>query len=331
MAYDFFDNLFSHFNNIRATVIGDVMLDTYLWGRVDRISPEAPVPVVTIEKKESRPGGAANVAANLRALGASVGLFSVTGDDDMAELLCDKLDQLDISAQGILKSKARSTTSKTRILSRNQQMIRFDSEINADLDADDEIDLLNKVLYSLESERPDVVILEDYNKGVLSAHVIQQVIAKCNVLGIPTCVDPKLRNFLAYKQATIFKPNLKEVQEALHLLVHGVDLQSLNEVHELLIRELAHQVTFITLSDKGVFYQDARQGEVVPPHLRNIADVSGAGDTVIATAGLVWAATKNARLMAEIANLAGGLVCEQVGVVAVDKDRLLAECRQLLK
>lgn len=331
MAYEFFDNLFSHFNNIRAVVIGDVMLDTYLWGKVERISPEAPVPVVSLLKKENRPGGAANVAANLRSLGAKVELYTVTGDDETGNQLSILLQQMDIAPDGIIKSKGRTTTSKTRIFGRSQHILRLDSEMTEDLNADDEIDFLNLVLAGLEKNRPDVVILEDYNKGVLSRHVIQQVIAKSNVLSIPTCVDPKQKNFLAYKDATIFKPNLKEVREALHLSLNDIDEESLGEVHAVLSRELGHQVTFITLSEKGVYYQDNRQGAIVPSHERNISDVSGAGDTVIATAALVWSATKNARLMAEIANLAGGLVCEGVGVVAVDKGRLLGECRQLLK
>jgi rfaE bifunctional protein kinase chain/domain len=331
MAYEFFDNLFDHFGNIRAAVIGDAMLDTYLWGTVDRISPEAPVPVVSVQKQENRPGGAANVAANIKALGASVELYTVIGDDAASIVLYDLLQSYGIPFEGVMKSKTRLTTSKSRVIGRTQQMLRLDHEITEDLNADDEIDFLNMVLVGLEQSRPDVIILQDYNKGVLTSHVIQQVIAKAGVLSIPTCVDPKLRNFFAYTGATVFKPNLKEVRESLHLPQLEATEESLGEAHAILSRNLDHQVTFITLSEKGVYYQDARQGAIVPPHLRNISDVSGAGDTVIATAALVWAATKNARLMAEIANLAGGLVCEEVGVVSVDKGRLLAECRQLLK
>ncbi|HUX83757.1 MAG TPA: PfkB family carbohydrate kinase [Chitinophagaceae bacterium] len=331
MPYEFFDNLFSHFGNIRVAVIGDAMVDVYLWGIVERISPEAPVPVVTLQKEENRPGGAANVAANLRALGASVELYTVTGDDSTAGLLCGMLETLGISTKGVLRSKTRTTTTKSRIICRSQQMLRLDQEMTEDLIADDEIDFLNLVLSGLESNRPDVVILQDYNKGVLTSHVIQQLIAKAEVLSIPTCVDPKVRNFLAYTGATVFKPNLKEVREALNLPGLETTEESLGEVHAALSQRLGHQVTFITLSEHGVYYQDSRQGAIVPSHMRNIADVSGAGDTVIATAGLVWAATKNARLMAEIANLAGGLVCEEVGVVTVDKERLLSECRKLLR
>ncbi len=331
MPYEFFDNLFSHFGNIRAAVIGDAMVDAYLWGSVERISPEAPVPVVTLQKQENRPGGAANVASNLRALGASVDLYTVSGDDPAAGLLCNMLDTLGISSKGVLRSKTRITTTKSRIICRSQQMLRLDQEVTGDLIADDEIDFLNMVLSGLETNRPDVVILQDYNKGVLTSHVIQQLIAKSGVLSIPTCVDPKSRNFFAYSGATVFKPNMKEVREALHLPLVEATEESLEEIHETLNQKLGHQVTFITLSEQGVFYKDSRQGAIVPSHMRNISDVSGAGDTVIATAGLVWAATKNARLMAEIANLAGGLVCEEVGVVPVDKQRLLSECRKLLR
>ncbi len=328
---NFPEDLFQRFKELKVVVVGDIMVDTYWWGQVERISPEAPVPVVALQKRENRPGGAANVALNLQSLGAAVQLFSVTGNDEDGKLLTGLLAGKGIGTGGIMKSKDRITTSKSRIISRSQQMLRLDAEITDDLSADDEIDFLNIVLRHLEREKPDALIFEDYNKGVLTEHVIRQVIFRCNALGIVTCVDPKQKNFLAYNHVTIFKPNLKEIKEGLHIAIPVADLEHLRPVHQALQQELEHEVTFITLSDKGVFYQQNENAGIIPSHLRNIADVSGAGDTVIATAALVWTATKDARLMAEIANIAGGLACEEVGVIAIDPGRLMAECRQLLQ
>lgn len=325
------EKLFKQFSRLKVAVAGDVMIDTYWWGQVDRISPEAPVPVVALQKKESRPGGAANVALNVKALGAEVSLFSVTGDDEDGSRLIKMLSEGGVDATGMIKSRSRITTSKSRIISRNQQMMRLDSEMTDDLNADDEIDFLNILLTQLERQRPDVFIFEDYNKGALTGHVIRQVIAKCSAMGISTCVDPKQRNFLEYRGATIFKPNLKEIREGLHMAIPAADAGQLRAVHESLQRHLGHEITFITLSDKGVFYQQNGESALIASHLRNIADVSGAGDTVIATAALVWAATHDSRLMAEIANIAGGLVCEEVGVVAIDSRRLQEECGKLLQ
>ncbi|MHB1920920.1 MAG: bifunctional heptose 7-phosphate kinase/heptose 1-phosphate adenyltransferase [Chitinophagaceae bacterium] len=327
----FFEHLFERFKQLKVAVIGDLMLDIYWWGNVDRISPEAPVPIVSLQQRENRLGGAGNVALNLRSLGAKVEVFSVVGDDEQGQILHRLLEENKISTKGIFKSMDRLTTSKTRIISRNQQMLRLDAEDTHDLNADDEIDFLNIFLSRLESDRPDVVILQDYNKGVLTDHVIQQVIVRCNALGVHTCVDPKQKNFYTYREATIFKPNLKEVKEGLQVSLPIIDQESMRQIHQQLQERLSHQISLVTLSEKGLYYCLDGQGAIVPSHLRNISDVSGAGDTVIAVAALVWAATQDVSLMAEIANIAGGLVCEEVGVVAIQKEHLLAECNLLLK
>jgi rfaE bifunctional protein kinase chain/domain len=331
MAVIDFDKLFAQFNGIKVGVIGDMMLDTYWWGHVERISPEAPVPVVALDKKEYRIGGAGNVALNLVSLGAHVAALSVTGQDDDGAILKGLLEEHQIATEYLLESPSRITTNKVRIIGRNQQMMRLDSETTKDLVAAEEQALLQRVEKYIVTEKPQAIVLEDYNKGVLTERVIKQVIALCKQHQVITTVDPKRKNFFAYEGVDIFKPNMKEVKDGLNLLVDEVSLSALNEIHRQLKEKLHHQISFITLSEKGVFYHNHDAFRVIPSHLRNIADVSGAGDTVIAVASLVYTATKSIDLMAEIANIAGGLVCEEVGTAAINKERLLEECKLLLK
>lgn len=330
MAKADFEKLFDAFTDIKIGVLGDVMLDTYWWGHVERISPEAPVPVVALDRKEYRIGGAGNVALNLSCLGAQVSIISVIGNDDDGNTLSSLFSSNKINTEYLLKNNSRITTSKSRIISRNQQMMRLDSEITSDLLAEDEELLLKRVEEYITTRQPSALILEDYNKGVLTEKVITKVIELCRQHGVITTVDPKRKNFLAYKGVDIFKPNMKEVKEGLNLLVEDINIEILDNIHNKLREQLNHAISFITLSEKGVYYQDGKRGRIVSSHLRNIADVSGAGDTVIAVASLLYAATRDVDLMAEVANIAGGLVCEEVGTVAINKDRLLEECTLLL-
>lgn len=324
------ESIFQQMNQLKVGVIGDLMLDTYLMGRVDRISPEAPVPVISLQHREHRIGGAGNVALNAASLGASVAILGVLGDDEEANLLTDLFEKKGISTQYAFRSGKRITTNKTRIISRNQQMMRVDAEVTHDLDKGEEAHLLEKLNKYIEKEKPHILILEDYNKGVLTEGVIDGAIALCQAKGILTAVDPKRKNFFAYQEVDIFKPNLKEVREALNLLPEALTLQTLREIHHALSDKLQHRISFITLSEQGVFYQENEKAAILPSHMRDIADVSGAGDTVIAVASLVYAVTKNPHLMAEVANIAGGLVCEQVGTAAINKERLFQECELLL-
>ncbi len=325
-----FRKLFASFSALKAGVLGDVMLDTYMWGTVDRISPEAPVPVVSLQRKEHRIGGAGNVALNCQSLGARTTILSVTGNDQEAMLLEDLFKSHQIDGNYLVKSSTRRTTNKTRIISRNQQMMRLDDEITDPLSASEEQKLLDRVQDYITREDPDIIIFEDYNKGVLTEKVIGQTIALCKESGVLTAVDPKRINFFAYKETDIFKPNLKEVKEALNLLADVVSLEHLETIHRELHKQLNNHISLITLSEKGVFYQQNDRAAIIPSHLRNIADVSGAGDTVIAVASLVYAATQNVHLMAEVANIAGGLVCEEVGTATVSREKLLQECELLL-
>lgn len=329
MKFDF-DKLFAQFDGVKVGVIGDIMLDIYWWGHVDRISPEAPVPVVALDKKEYRVGGASNVALNLASLGVNVSVLSVMGTDENGIVLKELLHKSNIHTKWLIEQDSRITTSKTRIMSRNQQMMRLDSEVTSDLGEKETTALLKKVEQYITEEKPGVLIFEDYNKGVLTEKVIKEVIALCKKHSVITAVDPKRKNFFNYKGVDIFKPNLKEVKDGLNLLIEEINLPVLNNIHQQLQQQLQHSVSLITLSDKGIFYQQNDSCRILPSHLRNIADVSGAGDTVIAVASLIYKTTGSLELMAEIANIAGGLVCEEVGTVAINKEQLLHECRQLL-
>src|SRR6266487_6565254 len=324
-----FDKLFQDITKLKVAVLGDVMLDTYWWGNVDRISPEGPVPVVSVTKREYRIGGAGNVALNVRSFGSAVTIISVIGNDPEGNQSKELMENNNIDTR-ILTSQNRSTTNKIRIIGRNQQMMRLDAETTLDIEPSDEHNLFRQLENYVDSEIPDVIILQDYNKGVLTGSFIKKVIGLCNKKNIVSAADPKRKNFFGYKHVTLFKPNLKEVKESLHIISDELDEEKMRDIHRQLKEKLEHDISLITLSDKGIFYQNETGSGIISSHLRNIADVSGAGDTVIAVASLVYAVSKSVNLMAEIANIAGGLVCEEVGTVAISKEKLLAECRMLL-
>lgn len=324
------DKLFAGFSKMKVAVIGDVMLDTYWWGNVERISPEAPVPVVSVIQKEKRIGGAGNVALNVQSLGASVALLTILGDDEDGIELKKLLHEKNIDTRYILESKKRITTNKIRIISRNQHMMRLDAEMVNDLDFVDEENLQNQVQKFINTEKPDAVIFEDYNKGILTKSIIENTIAFCQKNNIISAVDPKRKNFFSYRNATLFKPNLNEAITGLNLLPEEVSAELLSNIHFQLQEKLDHSISLITLSEKGVFYQENDDQKILPSHRRNIADVSGAGDTVIAVASLIYAATKNIDLAARIANIAGGIVCEEVGTVPIQKEKLFQECQKLM-
>ena len=325
-----FDKLFADISKMKVAVIGDVMLDTYWWGNVERISPEAPVPVVAVSRKEQRIGGAGNVALNVQTLGASVAMLTILGDDEDGVQLKHLLQEQNIDTRFILESKKRITTNKIRIISRNQHMMRLDAEIVHDIDESDEEKLKNQIERFISTEKPDVVILEDYNKGILTKNIITATLSFCKKNNIPTAVDPKRKNFFSYRNASLFKPNLSEAITSLNLLPEQISLELLADIHIQLKEKLEHDISLITLSEKGVFYQEKDNKNIIPSHRRNIADVSGAGDTVIAVASLVYAATKDIHLTAEVANIAGGIVCEEVGTVAINKAKLVQECKRLI-
>lgn len=321
--------VFNKFNQITAFVIGDVMIDAYLWGKVDRISPEAPVPVVAVTKKESRPGGAANVAINIQALGAKAFLFATIGNDKTATECIDVLKEFNLSVDGILKSNNRTTTVKTRVIGNNHHLMRVDEEHTDDLNKDDSENLAKHICENIKNIKPDVIIFEDYDKGCITKYLIDRVVEEAAKNNIPVTVDPKKKNFFNYKNVTLFKPNLKELREGLKLDLENVNVSSLQEQTKSFKEKQSIKSLMVTLSEKGVYYSDNTNAEILPAHIRNISDVSGAGDTVISVASLALAAGLNLHDASWVANIAGGMVCEKVGVVSVDKEELEKEVIRL--
>jgi rfaE bifunctional protein kinase chain/domain len=317
------------FRGTTVMVVGDVMLDAYLWGRVDRISPEAPVPVVQVTQRSARLGGAANVALNLRALGAKAVVVSVLGNDAHADSLEQLFREQGLDSKGLLRMGDRLTTVKTRVISGSQHVVRVDEEMEQDLQPGEERAFLHFAIGQLQEHRPGVLIFEDYDKGVLSPGVIAGLIAEAHRLQIPVAVDPKRRHFFDYREVDLFKPNLKELREGLKLDIPRGDLDAVRGAVRMLEARLANKASLITLSEHGIFAHRNGEETVLPAHHRNIADVSGAGDTVIAVAALGLALGLPLSAIAAWANLAGGLVCEQVGVVPVDPVALVAEAKRL--
>lgn len=317
--------LFEKFNSLTALIVGDVMIDAYLWGKVERISPEAPVPVVQIQRKENRLGGAANVALNVQSLGAKAIMCSVVGDGSKGDVFRKTSKESGFSTEGIIDSTERKTTIKTRVISGGHHIVRIDDEITWPLSATDERNLLDCIRLIIERQKIDVIIFEDYNKGVLTEKVITTLLELAKEKGIPTAVDPKKDHFFTYKNATLFKPNLKELKEGLKTEFDKKDLDALQDAMTTLKENLSNEITMVTLSEQGVMIEDKSTFTHSPAFEREILDVSGAGDTVISVAALAMAAGVSPIDFSKLANLAGGLVCEKVGVVPIDKERLLNE------
>ncbi|MDB4534729.1 bifunctional ADP-heptose synthase [Vicingaceae bacterium] len=318
-------NLFNSFNNLNVLIIGDVMIDSYYYGEVNRISPEAPVPIVSVNREDNRLGGAANVALNIKALGANPILCSVIGTDTASKNFKELLKNEELNTEGIINSDERITTVKTRIIGNQHQVLRVDSEVDTPLSSLENEKLSTAIKSLIDNQKIDVVIFQDYDKGVITESLIEQIISICNTKNIPTAVDPKKRNFGSYKNATLFKPNLKELKEGLNIDVDPSKSKDVEAAIDQLNSEQKNKINFITLSEYGVLIKDDSTKKQIPAHIRSIADVSGAGDTVISVASLCLALNQDISIIAEIANLAGGLVCESVGVVPVDKDQLLSE------
>ncbi|MEM1123238.1 MAG: PfkB family carbohydrate kinase [Bacteroidota bacterium] len=322
------EKVLSAFKKLKILIIGDVMADAYLTGTVDRVSPEAPVPIVNVTKKEFRPGGAANVALNVSALGATPVLCSVVGEDVMGGELISTLPDYGISTKYLIATRERKTTVKTRVIAQNQQILRFDEEDTFELDVKASKSLLKQVRYLVNETDIDAILFQDYNKGILTEKVIREVLLLAIRKDIPTIVDPKHQQFFTYKRATLFKPNLKEVNDNLPFSVSAT-LQHLTKATEYINRQLNNEMTLITLSDKGIFYSQKEERKILPTIPRNIADVCGAGDSVVSVAACALAIGLPLPEIALLANLAGGQVCEQVGVVPVSAKQLISDYEQL--
>lgn len=323
------NNIFEKFNSLNVLIIGDVMIDSYIWGKVDRISPEAPVPVVSVTKKEDRLGGAANVALNIQSLGATALICAIVGDDYDGENFLSLLKRQGLSDQGILKIGTRPTTVKTRIIAHNQQIVRVDAETESNLNESDSALVFEKIKQIISGNKIDAIIFEDYDKGLITENLISQTVNLAQSKGIITVIDPKKRNFNSYKGVDLFKPNLKELKEGLKIDLDPKNIEQVKKAVEDLKTLLGAKSVMLTLSENGVYISSEKENKHILAHKRDIADVSGAGDTVIATAALCLAAGLDELKTAEIANLAGGLVCEHVGVVPIDKGKLMREAGEL--
>jgi D-glycero-beta-D-manno-heptose-7-phosphate kinase len=323
------ESIFENFKNVNALIIGDVMIDSYIWGKVERISPEAPVPIVTIKKREYRLGGAANVALNVQSLGANPIICSVIGDDREADAFQQLLKDKKITANGIVRSKERITTLKERIISGSQQLLRTDSEVDFVLTEKENKAFLKA--FDTQVKNCQVVILEDYDKGVFTKSNISYIIKSAQKLKIPVIVDPKKRNFLHFSGATLFKPNLKELREGLKIDIDVKDYNSILKATTKLKKEFDFTGVLLTLSEYGVLLDYKNSKIRIPAHPRSIADVSGAGDTVVSIAALALALKLEPSILAALANLGGGIVCEEVGVVPISKSKLLAEAKRILE
>jgi D-beta-D-heptose 7-phosphate kinase/D-beta-D-heptose 1-phosphate adenosyltransferase len=317
IARDRLAELLAHARQHRVAIVGDAMLDVYLRGDVERISPEAPVPVVRVRERTFAMGGAANVAQNAAAIGAGVELVGTIGEDAAGRTLCAMLERIGAPASSLVRV-SRPTTTKTRILARVQQVVRFDEEDDSDLGGDEIARLLSTVNAAVA--RADALVFEDYNKGVLVPAVIERAIAAARSRGIPVVVDPKYRNFFAYRGATVFKPNRRELEAALGATMDVEHPETLPATVERL--EVEHLL--LTLGERGMMLV-SKDGSVteVPTTAREVYDVVGAGDTVTAYLAAMLAAGATAREAAVIANFAAGVEVGKLGAATVSAEEVL--------
>ncbi len=314
-----FKSLVNGIKGKKIAIIGDVMVDRYFLGKVARISPEAPVPVVDIEQEFSLFGGAANVGNNIKSLGGEPFLIGIVGDDNTGSFFIELLKSNQFDSGGIVIDKSRPTTIKTRIIADNQHVVRTDRESRDEINKKIE----NKIIAVLEERinEFDGIILEDYNKGVMKKGIIHKTISLANSNDIPVTIDPKFNNFFEYKKATVFKPNQREVESKLGITFS--DESKLIDAGKKLINKLDCKNVLITRGENGMTLFK-NNGEVIHVQTRakEIHDVSGAGDTVIATLTSIIVAGGDIEEAASIANYAAGIVCGEVGVVPIDIDKL---------
>lgn len=305
-------------------IVGDIMLDRYLTGNIERISPEAPVPILEKVKIDNKPGGAANVALNIKSLGSNPILVSIVGDDKNGISLTQILEKDGISTSNILVDKTRQTTVKTRIMSEGQHILRIDEEDTSYLDENNKEKLLNSIKQVINKSNIDALILQDYDKGLLNNDIIESIIKIAKQKSIFISVDPKFDNFYSYKNVDLFKPNLKEVSSALNKTVTS-NIKNLDEVSEELKDKLQFKHLYITLGSKGVYYSDGVLSEITPTKLKSVVDVSGAGDVVLSVSTLFFLERFSPKEVACFSNIAGGLACGKVGVATVKKKVLIEE------
>lgn len=327
ISQDRLNEIKTGFRNKKIAIVGDLMLDGYYWGDVSRISPEAPVPVIDVDEEFFRFGGAANVAYNLEKLGAIPYPIGVIGKDNDANIFNELIEKENITSDGIIVDPSRPTTTKTRVIGGNQHVVRIDKESKINIDEE----IQSKIISNIKNmvNELDGIILQDYNKGVLTPEVIREIIQLANDNNIIITVDPKFNNFLEYKNTTVFKPNRKEAEDALGMRLDSEE--NVLKAGESLYNKLNSKYTLITLSEKGIALFDGKERiKNIPTKARKVLDVSGAGDTVISTLTLALAASAEIYEAAYLANYAGGLVCEEVGIVPIEINKLFDTIESLI-
>lgn len=314
------DSFFATRKKFQVLVIGDVMIDSYIRGTVSRISPEAPVPILDVNLREYRLGGAANVALNLQKLGAQPFLCAVVGADSHGDDFFNLLEKESLSTSGICRSVERKTTIKHRIIGNRNQMLRVDEEDTFPLSAIENEQFLAKIEHIFQTQNIAAVVFEDYDKGLLSQANIMQIVQWAQQKNVVVTVDPKRCNFYHYNGVTLFKPNYKEFCDALELKMDGFSLEELQKKAKDFAVNHKIQKLLVTLSDKGLLLYDSLldTSVYIPAQLIKVSDVSGAGDTVIATATLGLLANLDCQELAWLSNLAGSIVCQFPGVVPLD-------------
>ncbi|NQU87898.1 MAG: D-glycero-beta-D-manno-heptose-7-phosphate kinase [Mariniphaga sp.] len=324
------EDTFERFENLRVLILGDAMVDAYLWGKIERISPEAPIPIVTVTNRENRLGGAANVSLNIQALGATPILFSVIGDDARGRDFLRLFKKRNLSQEGIFVDQGRKTTVKNRVISNGQHIARIDEETIDFISEELEKGIFNSIKKTLDEQKIDVIVFVDYDKGVITTNLITQVTQLAKEKGILTAADPKIRNFKQYREIDLFKPNFNEFRSGTKFSGKKNELDEILKMARDYKNKKKFKIIFITLSELGVLISNGAENSHYPANIRYIADVSGAGDTVISVACLCLAAGLNPDMIANLSNMAGGLVCEKVGVVPIDKDQLKKEFLKMI-
>jgi rfaE bifunctional protein kinase chain/domain len=313
------NELKNNFKGLKVAVIGDMMLDGYFQGVVKRISPEAPVPVVEVGNEFFRFGGAANVALNILKLGGNPLPVGVIGYDNDGTIFTSIVNELKIKSDGIFVDESRPTTSKTRVIAHNQHVVRIDKESKEYLSKK----LQDRIFKYVEehSDNLNAIILEDYNKGVLSASLIEKLIQLARSKGIIVTVDPKFNNFFFFRDVTVFKPNRKEAEDVLGMKIRTD--QDISAAGSKILEKVNSRFVLLTLGEEGIaVFEKGKAERRMPTKARKVADVSGAGDTVISTLTMALAAGADIIEASYLANYAGGIVCEEIGIVPIELDKL---------
>jgi len=322
-----FDKIIRRFSRVRILVVGDIMLDRFIWGEVSRISPEAPVPVVKVEKETFLLGGAANVMNNILSLGGNAVLCGVIGDDESGQKIKQRLEEIGIERAGVSIEPGRQTTVKTRIIAHHQQLVRIDREMTHPPKPST---LQNLSAYiEQKAKEVDGIILSDYGKGLLTRSLVREVIWQAGQGKKFVMVDPKLKNFYAYKGATVVTPNTSEASSASGISI--TDETSLNRAGRLLLKRLQCDALVITRGEDGMaIFEPNQKPLLVPTEAKEVYDVTGAGDTVIGTMALALGAGASIRRAAELANHAAGIVVGKVGTATVDQKELIKVMKKSL-